>query len=118
MIASMALGQTGSSGLGEPELPARRKKPSPHPAPWKNSQRVRPSPFIRSGSAPAPGVLFRALAEKPGGRNGFEDLGWWRVKKRVAGAQPATPGAGVLPNPIFGQLASMPDATSFLTSLN
>jgi len=42
----------------------------------------------RNGSAPAPGAVFRALAENPRAQKKFQTS---------ARARPATPGAGVLP---------------------
>jgi hypothetical protein len=51
----------------------------------------------RSGSAPAPGAGFRALAENPDAQKGFKRSGQRH-------AHPATPEAGVLPSTEnFGQ---------------
>jgi len=57
------------------------------------------------GSAPAPGAVFRALAENPDAAKRFK-RSWQDCAQAAAReARPATPGAGVLPNPT----ASFPD---------
>jgi hypothetical protein len=52
----------------------------------------------RSGSAPAPGAVFRALAENPDSPESFQRPSQRHAQPPAARAPPATPGAGVLPN--------------------
>jgi 2-C-methyl-D-erythritol 2,4-cyclodiphosphate synthase len=53
---------------------------------------------MRIGSAPAPGAVFRALAENPGAPKSFKRSGQRHAQLPAARAQPATPEAGVLPS--------------------
>ena len=48
------------------------------------------------GSAPAPGAVFRALAENPNARNASEKSATARALDAGRGARPAAPGAGAL----------------------
>ena len=52
----------------------------------------------RSGNAPAPGVVFRALAENPDAPESFQHPSQRHAQPPAARALSATPGAGVLPN--------------------
>jgi hypothetical protein len=55
---------------------------------------------LKTGSAPAPGAVFRALAENPVRIKIDGAFAWIRSSKPLdAGARPATPGTGVLPFP-------------------
>ena len=52
---------------------------------------------LKCGAHPPSGATFRALAENPGARKDFKRSFRFVRKKLDAGARPATPGAGVLP---------------------
>jgi hypothetical protein len=58
------------------------------------------NPELRNekGSAPAPGAVFRALAENPDAPKQSGRLEQFHAQEAGREARPATPGAGVLPN--------------------
>jgi len=58
----------------------------------------------RTGSAPAPGAVFRALAENPGAPKRSQRAGSVRTPGAARAARPARPGAGVLPKAKLWQL--------------
>ena len=54
---------------------------------------------METGSAPAPGAVFRALAENREADENVHDRDFFHAfQSAKRGAHPATPGAGVIPN--------------------